>query len=92
MPGARSGSGVRSASSTAPTRIGEYAVYRLQRGEALYSAVVVRFTGQLLAVQVNETAMEIAARSGIDDVTDISVGYPVKIPLDLLLPGVSSRR
>ncbi len=65
---------------------GEFAVYRLQRGEALYSAVVVRFTGQLLAVQVNETAMEIAARSGIADVTDISVGYPVKIPLDLLLP------
>jgi N-acetylmuramoyl-L-alanine amidase len=66
--------------------LGAYAVYRLRRGEALYSAVVVRFTGQLLAVQVNETAMEIAERSGIDDVTDIPVGYPVKIPLDLLLP------
>jgi N-acetylmuramoyl-L-alanine amidase len=66
--------------------LGEFAVYRLQRGEALYSAVVVRFTGQLLAAQVNETAMEIAARSGIVDVTDISVGHPVKIPLDLLLP------
>jgi N-acetylmuramoyl-L-alanine amidase len=67
-------------------KLGEYAVYRLRKGEALYSAVVVRFTGQLLAVQVNETAMEIAERSGIDDVTDIPVGYPVKIPLDLLLP------
>jgi len=66
--------------------LGGYAVYRLRRGEALYSAVVVRFTGQLLAKQVNETAMEIAERSGIDDVTDIPVGYPVKIPLDLLLP------
>ncbi len=66
--------------------LGGFAIYRLRRGEALYSAVVVRFTGQLLAVQVNETAMEIAARSGIGDVTDISVGYPVKIPLDLLLP------
>jgi N-acetylmuramoyl-L-alanine amidase len=66
--------------------LGAYAVYRLRRGEALYSAVVVRFTGQLLAKQVNETAMEIAGRSGIDDVTDIPVGYPVKIPLDLLLP------
>ena len=65
---------------------GSFAVYRLRRGEALYSAVVVRFTGQLLAKQVNETAMEIAARSGIVDVTDISVGYPVKIPFDLLLP------
>jgi N-acetylmuramoyl-L-alanine amidase len=66
--------------------LGGYAVYRLRQGEALYSAVVVRFTGQLLAKQVNETAMEIAVRSGIDDVTDIPVGYPVKIPLDLLLP------
>ena len=67
-------------------KLGGYAVYRLRKGEALYSAVVVRFTGQLLAIQVNETAMEIAERSGIDDVTDIPVGYPVKIPLDLLLP------
>lgn len=66
--------------------LGEYAIYRLRRGEALYSAVVVRFTGQLLAKQVNETAMEIAGRSGIEDVTDIPVGYPVKISLDLLLP------
>ena len=65
---------------------GGYAAYRLRKGEALYSAVVVRFTGQLLAKQVNETAMEIAERSGIADVTDIPVGYPVKIPLDLLLP------
>ena len=65
---------------------GEFAVYRLRRGEALYSAVVVRFTGQLLAAQVNETAREIAVRSGIDDVTDIPVDYPIKIPLDLVLP------
>jgi N-acetylmuramoyl-L-alanine amidase len=67
-------------------KLGGFAVYRLRKGEALYSAVVVRFTGQLAAKQVNETAMEIAERSGIDDVTDIPVGYPVKIPLDLLLP------
>jgi N-acetylmuramoyl-L-alanine amidase len=65
---------------------GEYALYRLQRGEALYSAVVVRFTGQVYAKQVNATAIEIAHRSGIDDVTDIPVGYPIKIPLDLVLP------
>ena len=65
---------------------GEYALYRLRHGEALYSAVVVRFTGQLLAKQVNETAMEIAHRSGIEDVTSIPIGYPIKIPVDLLLP------
>jgi N-acetylmuramoyl-L-alanine amidase len=67
-------------------QLGGYAIYRLRKGEALYSAVVVRFTGQLLAKQVNETAREIARRSQIDDVTDIPVGYPVKIPLELVLP------
>ena len=65
---------------------GQYALYRLRRGEALYSAVVVRFTGQLHAAQVNETALEIARRSGIADVTDIPIGYSIKIPLDLVLP------
>jgi len=62
------------------------AYYRLRAGEALYSAVVVRFTGQLTAADVNATALEIARASGIGDVTAIPVGYPVRIPLDLLLP------
>ncbi len=66
--------------------VGEYAEYRLKKGEALYSAVVVRFTGLLGAEDVILTANSIAERSGIKDVTDISVGYPVKIPKELLLP------
>jgi len=65
---------------------GEFAQYRLRRGEALYSAVVVRFTGQLHASQVNATAREIAHRSGIKDVTDIPVGFRIRIPVDLILP------
>ncbi|HSM51174.1 MAG TPA: N-acetylmuramoyl-L-alanine amidase, partial [Thermoanaerobaculia bacterium] len=65
---------------------GRFALYRLRQGEALYSAVVVRFTGRLHAEDVIGLANEIAARSGILDVTDIPVGYPVKVPLDLLLP------
>ena len=60
--------------------------YRLRPGEALYSAVVVRFTGQLHAADVNATAAEIARKSGISDVTAIPVGFPVRIPFDLLLP------
>lgn len=67
-------------------RRGEYAIYRLQAGEALYSSVVVRFTGHITAADVNALALEIAERSGIADVTDIPVGYPVKVPFDLLLP------
>lgn len=64
----------------------DQAIYRLRPGEALYSAVVVRFTGQLLAADVNATAAELARLSGIEDVTAIPVGFPVRIPLELLLP------
>jgi N-acetylmuramoyl-L-alanine amidase len=65
---------------------GEYAVYRLKPGEALYSSVVVRFIGAVLAPDVNALAREVADRSGIEDVTDIPISHAVKIPFDLLLP------
>ncbi len=65
---------------------GDFAVYRLKPGEALYSSVVVRFTGRVFAEDVNALAAEVARRSGIRDVTDIPVAYEVKIPFDLLLP------
>ncbi len=65
---------------------GPYAIYHLRAGEALYSSVVVRFTGRVFAADVNALAEEIANRSGITDVTTIPVGFPVKIPLDLLQP------
>ena len=65
---------------------GEHAIYPLRPGEALYSSVVVRFTGQLHAEDVSALAETIARRSGIADVTDIPIGYRVRIPLDLLLP------
>ena len=65
---------------------GRYAVYRLQRGEALYSAVVVRFTGRIHAEDVNAKAAEIAGRSGVADVHAIPVGFPIKIPIADLAP------
>ena len=65
---------------------GEYAIYRLRPGEALYSSVVVRFTGRVHAQDVNQLAVEIAERSGVVDVTDIPIGYRVKIPFDVLQP------
>jgi len=65
---------------------GGYAIYRLKKGEALYSAVVIRFTGRVDVQEVNDLATKVARRSGIDDVTGIRVGYPVKIPTDDLLP------
>jgi N-acetylmuramoyl-L-alanine amidase len=65
---------------------GRYGMYRLQKGEALYSAVVVRFTGRVHAEDVNEKAAEIAKRSGITDVRSIPVGFPVKIAVADLAP------
>lgn len=65
---------------------GEYAVYRLRPGEALYSSVVVRFTGRVYASDVNAFAAELARYNGIPDVTDIRIGHRIKIPLDQLLP------
>jgi N-acetylmuramoyl-L-alanine amidase len=65
---------------------GSYAVYRLKPGEALYSSVVIRFTGSVFADDVNTLAEEIAAASGIRDVRGIPVGFKVRIPFDLLLP------
>lgn len=65
---------------------GEFAGYRLKPGEALYSSVASRFAGLVFAEDVNQLAVDIAKRSGIKDVTDIPVGYEVKIPLDVLLP------
>ncbi|MYB18945.1 MAG: LysM peptidoglycan-binding domain-containing protein [Holophagales bacterium] len=63
---------------------GDYASYRLKAGEALYSSVVMRFTGRLLACDVNELVDQIRERNAIRDVRDLPVGYEVKIPLDLL--------
>jgi len=63
---------------------GKYAVYRLRKKEALYSAVVARFTGRLDAPDVIDLALKIAARSGIPDVHQISIGYPIKIPVEYL--------
>ncbi|HEY3569030.1 MAG TPA: N-acetylmuramoyl-L-alanine amidase [Thermoanaerobaculia bacterium] len=65
---------------------GEFAVYRLRPHEALYSSVVVRFTGRVFAKDVNDLALKIARRSGIPDVTDIPVGYRVKVPFEYLQP------
>ncbi|MCB1050551.1 MAG: N-acetylmuramoyl-L-alanine amidase [Acidobacteria bacterium] len=65
---------------------GKYAVYRLQRGEAIYSAVVVRFCGLISGEEVNREAQNIIRRNGIRDETDMAVGTPIKIPYELLQP------
>lgn len=63
-----------------------HAVYRLQKGEALYSSVAIRFTGRVYAKDVYDVLDRIVKFNEIEDVSRLPVGYPVKIPMDLLLP------
>lgn len=65
---------------------GPFAGYDLKAGEALYSSVVVRFTGQTKGEDVQATAELLRLRNGIRDLSDIPVGFRVKIPLELLEP------
>ena len=63
-----------------------YAVYRLQKGEALYSSVAIRFTGRVYSKDVGDVLDRIVRFNGIDDVAKMPVGYAVRIPMELLLP------
>jgi N-acetylmuramoyl-L-alanine amidase len=63
-----------------------FAVYRLQKGEALYSSVAIRFTGRVYSKDVGDVLDRIVKFNGIEDVARIPIGYRVKIPMSLLLP------
>jgi N-acetylmuramoyl-L-alanine amidase len=65
---------------------GPFAGYRLKPGEALYSAVVLRYTGRTAPEDVEALARTIATRSDVRDVTGIPAGWLVKIPIDVLEP------
>ncbi len=63
---------------------GKFAVYRLRKGEALYSSVVIRYTDRVDSKEVNAFADQIAKRSGIADVRSIQPGTLIKIPANAL--------
>jgi N-acetylmuramoyl-L-alanine amidase len=63
---------------------GRYAVLSLQKGQALYSDVVLRYTDFLDYTQVMDAADRIAKRSSIDDPTKIPIGKEIRIPVELL--------
>ena len=65
---------------------GNFAGYRLKPGEALYSAVVLRYTGRTAPEDVEALARTIATRSDVRDLTGIPAGWLVKIPIDVLEP------
>ena len=61
-----------------------YAVYRLKEGEALYTAVVVRFTD----FEDNESILQacdvVQKASGIEDVRAMKPGTKIRIPVELV--------
>ncbi|MGK5094451.1 N-acetylmuramoyl-L-alanine amidase [Deltaproteobacteria bacterium TL4] len=61
-----------------------YAYYRLQKGEAIYSSVIIRFTGRMLSDDVNLMAKELLALNQIPDARRITPGTELKIPLEWL--------
>ena len=65
---------------------GGYASYRLRRGEALYSNVIVRFTGAVDASDVMQLAREVLQRSGYRNARRLPVNALIKIPMRLLSP------
>ncbi len=75
---------------------GGYAAYRLKPGEALYTAVVVRFTDIGDNQSILEACDLIQRRSDIADVHSMPAGTLVRIPIDMLSdrfrPGSSAER
>src|SRR5512142_1004588 len=56
-----------------------YAVYRLQRGEALYSSVAIRFTGRVYPKDVGDVVARIVTFNAIDAVAKIPPGSRAKL-------------
>lgn len=63
---------------------GKYAIYRLRRGETLYTSVVVRFTDFRENNDILEACKTVQERSGIADPSKMEPGDRVLIPVDLL--------
>jgi len=57
-----------------------YGVYKLKRGEALYSAVIVRFTGRLEAKDVDDMARKLVRINNISDPRRIPADKKIRIP------------
>ncbi len=75
---------------------GPYALYRLKKGEALYTAVVARFTDYRDNADILKACEVIQKRSGIRNVHRMGAGQKILIPLEMLSdryqPAGSERR
>lgn len=63
---------------------GEHAIYRLRKGETLFTDVGVRFTDFTGNKDILKACKVIAERSGIKDVRDIDAGQKIYIPISML--------
>lgn len=63
---------------------GRHAIYKLMKGESLFSAVVVRFTDYREHSDILAACETIAKRSGIKNVHRIQPGQRILIPLEML--------
>lgn len=75
---------------------GPYALYRLKKGEALYTAVVARFTDYRENADILKACDVIQKRSGVRNVHKMGAGQKILIPLEMLSdryqPAGSERR
>lgn len=63
---------------------GDYATYRIRKGESLYTSVVARFTDFRENADMLAACELVAKRSSINDVRDIDTGREIRIPADML--------
>jgi N-acetylmuramoyl-L-alanine amidase len=63
---------------------GAFAIYHLKQGEALYTAVVVRFTDIHENVDILAACDVVQERSGIKNVHGMKTGQRILIPMDML--------
>ncbi|MBI5116791.1 LysM peptidoglycan-binding domain-containing protein, partial [Candidatus Poribacteria bacterium] len=63
---------------------GEYASYRLKKGDTIYSKVVMKYTDRVEVEDVKEAVDMICRRSGIKDPRKLNAGDEIKMPLELL--------
>lgn len=63
---------------------GAYAIYRLKKGEAIYTSVAVRFTDFQENADVQQACDVILRRSGIQNPRKLNPGQKVVIPLEML--------
>jgi N-acetylmuramoyl-L-alanine amidase len=63
---------------------GAYAAYKLKRGEAIYTAVVVRFTDFQERQDIIDACDIVLRRSGISDPRRIDAGQSIRIPMEIL--------